>query len=473
MNPTNSAIFLDKFEKKVKETAENYGMLNPGDQVLVAISGGPDSMTLLHVLKALAPVSQIELAVFHLNHLVREKAEEEAKFVEETSRQLGLESFIYAQDIPTYANEHKLSLEEAGREVRHSLATKVAEERGFSKIAFGHQADDLVETFFIRLLRGTSLEGLKTIPPVRGRLIRPLIERTREEIMAYLSRKNIPYRIDETNLDSSNLRSKVRYYLVPYFLSYNPNFREHLLKLIEIIRSEDEYIQESLEETLKKTVKLKDNLVIIAVQNRQLPSPLLKRLLKKTLYPLPDLSAKLESKHLESLERLLKSPRQGFQVSLPLDYFAWIERNNLVVGKAKKLRVKLLEPLILSIPGSVECWGTGLTIKATLNKKNEVQLGKAPPHLAYLDAARLQFPLKVRTWLPGDRFRPLGLGGTKKLQDFFVDLKVPRRLRHTTPIIESGGEIVWIAGYRIDERFKVTEKTQSILSLELLQKEKS
>jgi tRNA(Ile)-lysidine synthase len=471
MNPKNSAPFLDKFEKKVKETAENYRMLSQGDRVLVAVSGGPDSITLLHVLKTLSPFFQIDLAVFHLNHLIREKAEEEAQFVEEIAQQLGLESFIYTQDVPAYANEKKLSLEEAGREVRHSLAQKVADEHGFSKIAYGHQADDLVETFFIRLLRGTSLEGLKSIPPVRGRLIRPLIERTREEVMAYLSRKNIPYQTDETNLDSSNLRSKVRYYLVPYFLSYNPNFREHLLKLIEIIRSEDEYIQKSLQETLKKTVKLEDDTVVIASQNRQLPSPLLKRLLKNALYTLPELSSKLESKHLESLERLLKNPKQGFQISLPLNYTAWIEENNLLVGKAKKLTTKPLEPLILSIPGSVKCWNTGLTIKATLSKKDEVHVNKAPKQVAYLDAAKLQFPLKVRTWLPGDRFKPLGLSGTKKLQDFFVDLKVPKRLRHATPIIESGGEIVWVAGYRIDERFKVTEKTQSILSLELLHEE--
>ncbi|MCK4778170.1 MAG: tRNA lysidine(34) synthetase TilS, partial [Actinomycetia bacterium] len=229
---------LDKFEQKALKTIKKYRMLKKNDKVLVAVSGGPDSVALLNILLTLKTKYNLSLHVFHLDHMIRkEKSRKDAIFVKKLTDRLKLPRTILSFNVPVFSKELGYSLEEAGRKVRYKLYEKVSAQIKADKIALGHQADDQIETFLMRMIRGTGLEGLSGIPPRRGeKIIRPLIETSRDEIESYCFQKNIKFRTDETNLEGSNLRSKIRYYLLPYLLAYNRQFRKNILNLINIVR---------------------------------------------------------------------------------------------------------------------------------------------------------------------------------------------------------------------------------------------
>jgi tRNA(Ile)-lysidine synthase len=459
-------IYLDKLEKKVEENLRKYQMVKKGDSVLVCVSGGPDSVALFYILKALSPLHQLTLGIFHLDHLLRgEEGKRDAEFVEEIAKENQIPAFIHSYDVSAFAQEKKLSLEEAGRIVRYKLAKEVAEREGFTRIALGHQADDQVETFLLRLMRGTSLSGLKGIPPVRGEIIRPLINIYREEIEAYLKRKEIPFREDSTNINGSNLRSKVRHYLLPYFKTYNPQFREATLKLMSQIKSEEEYIEKKAEEEVSRKIKkIKGGVRVKGPFN--FPPPLVRRMAAVILRFDEEVSRKVSRKHIEELSEGMRSTREGFILTLPKGYFALKDGNDLLIVLPGSLKEKKRKPLLLNLPGEVSLWDLGWKIRASQVGRDEVKL-PPPDNTAYLDAAKLEFPLTVRTWKPGDRFVPLGMSNSKKLQDFFVDEKVPRSVRKKVPIVESAGEIVWVVGYRISEKFKIDEETENVVILEV------
>lgn len=457
---------MDKLEKKVEENLKRYNMLERGDSVLVCVSGGPDSVALFYILKALLPLYQLTLGIFHLNHLLRgEEAEKDARFVEELAKENQVPAFIHSYDVSAFASERKLSFEEAGRIIRYKFAREVAKREGFSKIAVGHQADDQVETFLLRLLRGTSLSGLKGIPPVRREIIRPLINIYGEEIEAYLKRKEIPFCKDSTNVDGSNLRSKVRYYLLPYFKAYNPHFREATLKLMAQIKSEEEYVEKKAEEEVKERLKKFEGGVRVKGPFN-FPPPFLKRMIAVILRFDEEVSHKISRKHIEVLSEGVLSKKESFILTLPKGYFALKEGDDLLIVLPETLKGKERKPLLLNLPGEVSLWDLGWKIRASQVGRDEVKL-PPPGNIAYLDASKLQFPLKIRTWMPGDRFTPLGMDKSKKLQDFFVDEKVPRSVRKRVPIVESAGEIVWVVGYRISNKFKLEEETENVVVLEV------
>lgn len=452
-------------KEKVLKTISRYRMLQAGERVLVAVSGGPDSVALLHLLVALSSELALKLHVFHLNHQMRgAEAEKDARFVKKMAKDLGIPATFRSFDVPSFLKKSRFSPQEGARQIRFKLLEEEADKIEADKIALGHQADDQMETFLIRLIKGTGTDGLRGIPPVRDRFIRPLIEISRDEIEAYLKEKKIDYRLDATNLETRYLRNKVRRELVPVLKKYNPCFLENLLKLTTIIRDEQAFLEEELGYWFPGKREKKEKGVLPLVSFIGVPIALIRLFLRQQIAFVKGDLKDVEFKHIEPIVSFLEGKTPSIELDLPGDTLVFNEYENLIITKKALLRTLPVTRVWLNVPGETEVPELKMKVIATF--QDEIGETKRGSNAAMFDADVFEQPLSVRTRLPGDRFQPLGLRGTKKLQNFFVDEKVPEKERDRVPLIESGGKIVWVVGHRIDDAFKLSDKTRKILLLE-------
>jgi len=459
------------FFDQVLTTIQKYRMISKGDRVLVAVSGGPDSVALLHFLKQIEPLYNLYLHVFHLNHKIRgEEADEDAEFVQEYSSKLGIPSTLMSYDVPSLMKEEKLSLEEAAREARYRLLERLVAEIKANKVALGHHADDQIETFLMRLIRGAGLEGLGSILPVRGHYIRPFIEVTKQDIMQYIENNGLKFRIDASNEDLSILRNRIRHELIPLLVSYNPQFKESILKTIEIIREDQAHLDELMGEVFDTLADFGEGFVRLPIQALIAQSvSVQRRLVRKCIkWAKSDLRG-IEFKHIELVLDSLKAIPPKIEMELPGNIVVFTEYDWFAIGRKQLFASPILEHVKLAVPGITKIDALGVEIEARLVGIGDLEFRK-DGMVAHLDADKISGELWVRTRRTGDSFRPFGMLGEKKLQDFFVDEKVPKRERDRVPIVTQNEDIVWVAGFRIDDRYKVTEETKRVLVLALHRK---
>ncbi|MCL6471304.1 MAG: tRNA lysidine(34) synthetase TilS [Firmicutes bacterium] len=458
------------FFDRVLSTIQKYRMLEAGDKVLVAVSGGPDSVALLHFLKQVETVYGLSLHVFHLNHEIRgREAAEDAQFVAGLASKLGVSSTLMRFDVPELAERNKLSLEEAAREARYRLMGDLAAKIKASKIALGHHADDQVETFLMRLIRGAGLEGLVSILPVRDLYIRPFIEITKDDILEYIKDNGLDFRIDASNEDLSILRNKIRHELIPLLTDYNPQFRGSLLKTIEVVREDQSHLNELTNAVFEALADVGNEIVRMPIQGLLAQSlSLRRRLVRKSIKWVKSDLRGIEFKHVEAILRGLSEVPARFELELPGNIIVFTEYEQLVFAKKHLFAAPKLEVTELKIPGITFIEPLGIAIEAEHISPRELKFEKNG-NVAHLDAEKVPPKLKVRTRKPGDAFMPFGMVGEKKLQDFLVDEKVPRRERDRIPIVVGDDKVIWVAGFRIDDRFKVTEDTKQVLVLKLRQ----
>lgn len=444
-------------------------MLKNKDKVLVAVSGGADSLALLYILLDLKDSFKLSLHVFHLNHQMRGKAsEEDARFVENLANSLDLPATILSYDAPAYIKKHKLSREEGARQVRYMLLEKVAKNVKADKVALGHTADDQVETFLIRLIRGAGLEGLRAIPPVRGIFIRPLIGLTREETRQFCRIRGLKPRFDQSNIELSLLRNRIRRDLLPRLVKdYNLAFKEEVLREIELISADVSLLEELTYEAWKRLATVDQKSVALdRALFIKLPLALQRRLIREGIKSLKGDLREITSQHIEDVLEKVARGRSGSRLELPGRLIVLREYDRILIGfeGIKKKEALPPEQVLLKIPGETVISSLKLQIKAAFSRRGRAPLPE-DNNVACLDAGRVLLPLVLRGVRAGDRFRPLGMKGSKKLQDFFVDEKVPRREREQAVVVESAGRIVWVVGYRIADDFKVIKETKRILVL--------
>jgi len=463
------ALVGASFFDRVLKTINNHGMLRGGESVLVAVSGGPDSVALLHVLKRLQPVLGLDIIVFHLNHKLRgPEADADARFAGEFAAGMGLKAILVESDARLLMERERLSLEEAAREARYREMERLAAELGIDRIALGHHADDQVETFLIRLLRGSGLGGLGSIKPVRDGYIRPLIDETKSEIFRYIEEYSLEYRVDASNQDESILRNRIRHKLIPLLGEYNPKFRETLLNTIEIVREDQAFIEEIVAGVFSGHAQREPGLArlpIVEITNQ--PLAIERRLVRLAIRSAKGDLRGIEFKHVDAILRGLRNGSGRMEIDLPGQIIARVEYGQLVIGERALFEALRLESIELKVPGVTRIDALGVEIKAELTEPAGLVFGR-DGDIAYLDAAVVGSVLKLRVRRPGDSFRPFGMTGEKKLQDLFVDKKISKRERNRVPIIESNGKIAWVAGFRIDDSFRVTERTKEVLALRLL-----
>lgn len=465
-------------------------MLHAGDSVLVGVSGGPDSVALLHALLNLAGRFSLRLGVAHLNHCLRGGcSDRDADFVAALARKLNLPCFIEKQNVGEYQRQNKLSLEEAARLIRYAFLEKIAEQKRYAKIALGHHADDNAELILMYLLRGSGLLGLSGIPPVRdGKFIRPMIRTTRAEILDFLALQEAGYVCDASNDDTRFMRNRIRRNLIPVLKNdYNPKIIEALNRLGAIAESEEEWTREIITSLFEKLViSRSDEMLILSageLNTHHLAAK--RRLVRKAIETVKGDLRRITLSHIDSVIAHLAGNGDGKSLDLPDRIRISLKNGNVYIVREKKalrtVRVKTVEeaPLVFEYrvvgigvePEPVICRiaETGMMLKfSQTGPLVFTDIHQAGHRFAFFDMDKLSFPLIVRNFRPGDRFVPLGLRGSQKVKNFFINRKVPRSKRNKCPILLSQDKIIWIAGYEIDDTVKVESSSRNILKVELL-----
>lgn len=458
---------LSAFEQTLLKHVRQLGLLSPGDRVVVAVSGGPDSVALLQVLCAWRDRLGLSLAVVHVEHGLRgEESLEDATFVEQLARQLGLPFYLKRINLKSLLRKRKgESVQAVARERRYAQLQAVAREWGGTKIAVGHTQDDQAETVLLSMLRGTGLAGLSGMPAQREPcVIRPFLQVSRSEILQYLDEKRREFRVDSSNENPKYARNRLRRELIPLLKTFNPNVISVLSRQAAILREEHQYLDEVAKASLESVEvgRTKERVVWSRSRLLAFPVPIQRRMILLTVGALWRKSSPLG---FETVETLLQHVVHGTSGSS--GRFAGLEvvreYDRVTFVKAgRNSRLQREWSCVWPFPGSILWPVTGQTIEG------KIKVAKAIPSrrndsVAYLDADRFSHELVVRSWKPGDYFFPYGMGGRrKKIQDFFSDAKIHQTERGSVPLVVAPEGILWVGGYRSDHRFRVTEETRHV-----------
>jgi tRNA(Ile)-lysidine synthase len=456
--------------KKTRETIKEHKMLSSGDRVLIGLSGGPDSVCLAVVLGKLRDEFNLNLSAVYINHCIRpEEVEREIAFCRQFCEERSMRFYVRTVQVRKDAEAKGSNIQESARDLRYKMYEAVAAETGAAKIALGHNADDQAETVLMWLIRGSGRSGMTGIPPVRGRIIRPLIGIERKEIREFLAgvadevqgMLGQPYVLDTSNFKEEYLRNWIRLSLLEEIKKRNPAVVHDICRTAAIIREEDEFIELQVTKALMRLISRKSNshIELFASPLQTLEKPLLRRVLRRALDATTGLRG-ISFTHVEDIIKLIRHGKAGDRIHLPKNVRVVMEYSVLKITADAVVGIGARE---IRPPCEVNINEINAVLKATLEDRSE---DVADDRMSVvLDAGVLSFPLMVRGRAEGDFFYPLGFGKKKKIQDFFVDEKIPRDERARVPIVVSGNDIIWIAGYRADERFKVTEKTERVLKL--------
>lgn len=449
---------------QVNTAIKKHSMLFEKDRVLIGLSGGPDSVCLLHALNNLKDEYKLSLHAIYIDHGLRpDEIPAEIEFCKKLCEAFGVPFLTKSVDVKSYAKEYCLNKQEAARELRYKIFEDVALEIGSSRIALAHNADDQAETFFMRILRGAGQKGLSGIPPVRGKIIRPLIEIERKDIEEFLDGISQSFIVDSSNLKKDYFRNWLRLSVMPEFKRQNPELIRTISRTSEIIREEDNYLELIVTKTLMKLIPKKTDRTIelFLVPLETMDRVILRRVLRRAIDAVKGLRG-IGFVHIEDIIELVKRGNSGDRIYLPKGIRVIKGYATLILTSEQPSR---LGAYILNVPEELALKESGILIKSSFAESAEIPCdGKSK---VIIDAERIRLPLVVRARKSGDLFYPFGFGKRKKLQDFFVDEKIPRDERDSIPIVLSGDNIVWIAGYRADERFKVTPDTKKIVLLEI------
>ena len=449
---------------------KRHGMIQRGDGVVVAVSGGPDSTALMHILNMLKAEMGFWMVPAHLDHRLRPESDLDAEFVREMSRKLGLEAQVKVVNVRDLAARRGISLEEAGRGARYTFFEEIRASSGARVIATAHHMDDVLETFFLRIFRGSSLKGLTGIAPTRAGIVRPLIETSRARIIRFLEEEGIPYRIDPTNLDINCDRNFVRNRLIPTIEQHFLNFRKPLQRTIELLGEEEQFVKEMAQELYSRTISRSEAGLEMSIPGlRSAPMVLASRVILVALYTLSGPDVRWGRSHVETIWKLLRSASPSAAADLPGGLMVAREYDRLVLSRRTAAELAPQPVIVVSEPGTVEVPGTGHILRLQLREPEGMCLQKYDGiTAAAFDADEVSFPLTVRNPLPGDRFRPWGLKGTRKLKKVLIDLKIPRDLRKKLPLLLKDDTILWIPGVRRSDAAPIHSATRRVLAVSIV-----
>lgn len=461
---------------RVIETIRDNSMFSPGDKVIVAVSGGADSMSLLNILYDVRDQLGISLAVAHVNHCLRgNEADEDEEYVKQFCIKKGIEVYIKRVDVNRLAEEKGISCESAGREARYSFFSEVKERINAQKIALAHNANDQAETMLMHIIRGSGMEGLTGIKPVRDVVyVRPIINVKREEIERYCRENNLEFRTDKTNFENIYARNKIRLELIPYIKNnFNEDIISSLNRLGDTIQKDNEYLDFLAEEKYKSYCENNNGKVIIYKKTFSEKESILTRIIRKALAEVKGDLNNFEKVHIYDIINIQKN-FTGKKVSLPCNIEAYNNYGDVIIYDYKKDKI-IKNPCIDAyiLEKNTTNYISSLKVKITIRKvgNNEKIDFKTHVLTKYFDADKLERDITLRFRKEGDRFTPLGMKGSKKLKDYFMDLKIPREERDKVPLICCGDDIVWIVGYQVDNRFKVDKGTKNILEINIEREE--
>lgn len=465
--------------ERVCRTIERHRLLPPGARVVVGASGGADSTALACLLDEIAPRIGVEFAgLAHFNHTLRgATSDEDERFCRRLAERLGVAFVAGRGDVRSAARELGTSVEDAGRQLRYAFLADASRRVGASHVAVGHTSDDQAETLLLNLLRGAGVRGLGGMAPARGAIVRPLLDCSHAELVAWLDAHGIAYREDESNRDRQFVRNRLRHEVMPAFERAFPGARRALARSAGVARLDADYLDELASEALGGISRgVEGRLSIDVAAFQRLPRALARRVGRLALLR-ASRGRFVGVAHADRLIDLAAGVRVG-PLSLPglqaelagPELVLAVRHERSAVGPgddASPSGNSFLAPL--SIPGEAAL-GDGRVVSSDVRqgRPSQAELAAAAgPATAVVDVGE-RSRLAVRYRRSGDRFRPLGLGGRKTLQDFFVDRKVPRGERGRTPlVVDEDDRIVWVAGHAVSEDFRVSEATRAVVILKL------
>ncbi len=441
----NSAILA-----RVRAYARHEALWDAGMHVLAAVSGGPDSVALLDLLLAL----DVRVSVAHVHHGLRVEAAEDAAFVTGLAKRSGVPFVLQRVDVPARLAATGESVETAARALRYDALQDAVREAGADRIATGHTADDQAETVLMRLLRGTGISGLAGIPPRRENIVRPLLPIRRADILAYLHARELDYRTDATNASLDFTRNRLRHELLPALeANYSPQFRRQLAHLAVLARQEDTALAAwTVREYAQLRQPVDDGIALPWAM--ELPTAIIWRLWRLAMTEVRGSVDDIGFEHLQAIQELSPGP----EVHLP-GVRVFREGTRLLFLPMTTISQRI-EETSLPLSGCLDLGDLRIT-SARLDGLQPLAGGDT----AVLDTEAIHGALRVRGWVAGDRFRPLGAPGSRKVQDIFVDAGVPKRLRDRIPLVFDDEGIVWLAGFRVADRVKMKPTSRHCLRI--------
>ena len=451
---------MKKTEQKVLRFIDEKNLIKKDDRILVALSGGPDSVFLLHFLNKFSKKFKISFASIHINHGLRGKAAvADENFCKKLTKKIGIPFYSVKKNVKALAKRLKVSTEEAGRIVRYDEFEKLSVKEGFTKIATAHIADDNAETVLLNLIKGTGLNGISGIPYSRGKIIRPLLVLTKEEIVQYLKFYKIDYRTDLSNLQSEYERNFLRNEVIPLIKKrLNPSFENTLLKSSEVFKEINNFVKKKLVDAIDNLVLKKRNQFCISLSylskiENELRGEAIRLVVER------EYKTQLSFDEVKKIFSLIEK-QSGRSINLHGKLKVVRERNELVVINQKK-DVKT-KPVVISNGDSVKLNDKYLSIKEVRIKKKEFSPDKSKE---FINADKTKPKFILRRWQPGDRFFPLGMKGSKKVSDFLSEQKLSTYSKKDQMILTNDNRIVWVIGLRLDNRFRITPQTKKIYEL--------
>jgi tRNA(Ile)-lysidine synthase len=453
-------------ETKADRTIARFKMLTGGEKVVVSVSGGPDSMSLLTYLNNVREELDLKLYVFHIDHMFRgEESAKDADAVEQFASNLDLPFKRVQVNVPAILRETDASPQDVARRVRLENLRAYTAEVEADRIALGHTADDQVETFLMRVIQGAGLTGLGGMSPVVDKIIRPLIYCWRKEIEEYARRLGLAPRMDSSNLNQVYLRNHIRMRLIPYLSSeFGKGVKEVILREVESLAADREYMELKVLEAYDEIARPAETEIRLdANKLAALHSSLQRGVLREAWCRLlPEETFPSWQNIADIIEKVVGGV-SGARLDLPHGVVVEREYDDIVLRAPLEDddEEEQIDDLVeLDLSGTAELPWCGCVMTASSVPASEVALqGGSDVEFVRAD---VPFPLTVRTPRPGDRFKPLGSSGTRKLSDFFIDIKLPRRERARCPVVVSGDDVVWVVGHRLDDRFKLEEGSEAV-----------
>ncbi|MBK5239750.1 MAG: tRNA lysidine(34) synthetase TilS [Clostridium sp.] len=459
--------------EKVMEYIKEHSMFDKGDKVIVAFSGGPDSTCLLYILNEHKDELGITLFGAHLNHCLRGiESDKDEEYAKKTCENLNIDFYSRKIDVNIIAQQNNLSCEMAGRKARYDFFEELIIELNASKIALAHNANDQSETILMRIMRGTGMEGLIGIRPVRDKIyVRPVLNLSRREIEKYCEKNSINPRIDKSNLETIYARNKVRLDLIPYMEeNFNKDIIKTLNRLSDIVKVDNDYLEAVSTKQFKKHCEIGEQRVIIHSSAFEEHEAIVSRIVRSAIFEVCHNLNNIEKIHISNIIELQKL-ETGKATMLPQNIIVENCYGNIHIHIKEKnynntnLAINNEYALNVNMKNSIHSLNKVVSIN-TMSKLdfNEV---KTNDYIKYFDYDKIQKPLIFRYRKDGDKFMPLGMTGNKKLKDLLMDLKIPKAERNKIPLICSGDDIVWVVGHRVSEKFKISKDTKNILQIRI------
>ena len=442
---------------------KNNGLVSPGETIVLAVSGGMDSMVLLHLFSRIQQDWQLRIIVVHVNHLLRGHASDsDERFVIRHVRQSGFPMMSFHANVQILAEQNKLSIEEAARLVRFDCLNQAARQTGADRIALAHHLQDQAETMLMHLARGSGVRGLGGIKPGQNFIIHPLLCFTRGEIEQWAVSEKIPYVTDATNTDTRFVRNRIRQYIIaPLIDHYGEEVLRQFGRSASILQETQDYLDHMTREAFDRLVtQLESGEIILDILpflhyfiiiRKMIIQEIIRRYGYRTTF-----------QEINRIMDLIAHGTQGAKV--------YIQNSIQVLKYPDSLVFSRINPIFQYYTAKVGkpcvCDGFGILFHARRVKdRTKIEVRNPDPNIEYIDSDFIEGTLEIRHWKPGDWFIPFGMDHKKKIHDFFIDEKIPSYRRTNIPIVTCGGSVVWIAGYRLDNRYKVHDHTSRILQL--------